>query len=337
MAEAPRDANRISTLLAVSNVDGVTPVVVYADPTTHRLLVDLPSSTGTVTSVSVSTANGVSGSVATATTTPAITLALGDITPTSVGIGVVASQKLEVHSVAGLPAASGITQNGIARLSNATNDLATDFGQMVGAPFSAWIQNTNKINLASYYPLALNPSGGNVGVGCIEPGALFDVGLAGTTLGVIRLAGNTSGNVSLQPNAVAGTNIVLTLPATTDTLVAKTTTDTLTNKRITKRVLPLSAGSATPAINTNLYDVVHITAQNAAITSFTSSLSGTPVDGDTLRISITDDGTGRALTWGASFEASTVALPTTTVASTRLDVGFFWNTETSKWRCVASA
>ena len=39
---------------------------------------------GTVTSVSVTTANGVSGTVATATTTPAITLALGDITPTSV-------------------------------------------------------------------------------------------------------------------------------------------------------------------------------------------------------------------------------------------------------------
>lgn len=40
--------------------------------------------TGTVTSVSVTTANGVSGSVATATSTPAITLTLGAITPTSV-------------------------------------------------------------------------------------------------------------------------------------------------------------------------------------------------------------------------------------------------------------
>lgn len=39
---------------------------------------------GTVTSVSVTTANGVSGSVATATTTPAITLSLGAITPSSV-------------------------------------------------------------------------------------------------------------------------------------------------------------------------------------------------------------------------------------------------------------
>lgn len=43
-----------------------------------------PPGTGTVTTVSVVTANGVSGSVATATTTPAITLTLGAITPTSV-------------------------------------------------------------------------------------------------------------------------------------------------------------------------------------------------------------------------------------------------------------
>lgn len=45
------------------------------------------SSSGTVTSVSVTTANGVSGTVATATTTPAITLTLGAITPSSVAIG----------------------------------------------------------------------------------------------------------------------------------------------------------------------------------------------------------------------------------------------------------
>lgn len=40
MAQAPRDQNYVTTLLGVSNVDGVTPVVVWADPVTHRLLVD---------------------------------------------------------------------------------------------------------------------------------------------------------------------------------------------------------------------------------------------------------------------------------------------------------
>lgn len=43
MAEAKRDANYIPTLLAVSNADGSTPVTLYADPTTHRLLVSATS------------------------------------------------------------------------------------------------------------------------------------------------------------------------------------------------------------------------------------------------------------------------------------------------------
>ena len=43
MADAKRDNNQVTTLLAVSSVDGVTPVVLYADPTTHRLLVSSAS------------------------------------------------------------------------------------------------------------------------------------------------------------------------------------------------------------------------------------------------------------------------------------------------------
>ena len=43
MAEAKKDANKVSTLLGVSNADGVTPVVLWADPTTHRLLVSASS------------------------------------------------------------------------------------------------------------------------------------------------------------------------------------------------------------------------------------------------------------------------------------------------------
>jgi len=49
MAEAKRDQNYIPTLLGVSSVDGKTPVVLYADPVTHRLYVDMPTGTGDVT------------------------------------------------------------------------------------------------------------------------------------------------------------------------------------------------------------------------------------------------------------------------------------------------
>ena len=57
---------------------------------------------GTVTSASVTTANGVSGSVATATTTPAITLTLGNITPTSVAAsGTVTGSNLSANLLIG--------------------------------------------------------------------------------------------------------------------------------------------------------------------------------------------------------------------------------------------
>ncbi len=159
----------------------------------------------------------------------------------------------------------------------------------------------------------------------------------------------TNGVSGILPTANGGTGIayftaagpttarVYTFADAAMTIVGTTDTQTLTNKRVTKRA-PTVTQSATPTINTDVTDVAHITGLAQAITSMTTNLSGTPVEGDTLRIDITDNGTARAITWGASFEASgTVALPTTTVLSVRLDVGFFWNTVTSKWRCVASS
>lgn len=41
MAQAPKDDNFVSALLGTSSVDGKTTVRIWADPTTHRLLVDL--------------------------------------------------------------------------------------------------------------------------------------------------------------------------------------------------------------------------------------------------------------------------------------------------------
>ena len=110
---------------------------------------------------------------------------------------------------------------------------------------------------------------------------------------------------------------------------------TLTNKRITKRVVAFATNAATYSVDTDNYDVVHITAQTATITSIATT--GTPVDGDTLRISITGTAAVPFTLASANFEASTVALSTTTTGTARLDMGFFWNSETGKWRQVAAA
>ncbi len=100
-----------------------------------------------------------------------------------------------------------------------------------------------------------------------------------------------------------------------------------------KRILVVTQ-SATPTMDTDNGDIVQITGIAQAITSMTTNLTGTPVAGDILEIQFTDNGTGRALTFGASFGSSTVTLPTTTVTSTMLRVLFQYDT---LWRCIAVA
>lgn len=130
-------------------------------------------------------------------------------------------------------------------------------------------------------------------------------------------------------------NRFITFPDATDILVGKATADTLANKRIAKRT-GSTTSSATPTINTDNVDMYLLTAQAADITSFTTNLTGTPSEGDTLWIVIVGTA-ARAITWGSKFESSTATLPTTTVSTNRLDVIFVWNTVSLKWRCLSVA
>jgi hypothetical protein len=104
---------------------------------------------------------------------------------------------------------------------------------------------------------------------------------------------------------------------------------------VTPRITTISS-HATPTINTDDCDAVTITAQGEALTSMTTNLSGTPVNFQKLIFRIKDDATARAITWGAKFVAKGVALPTTTVISKLLTVGFIYDTVTTTWGCVAS-
>lgn len=157
------------------------------------------------------------------------------------------------------------------------------------------------------------------------------------TTGTYTLTGTASKTLNFTNTlTLSGTDsTTMTFPGTSQTVAGLTSTQTFTNKRITRRVVTTTQ-SATPTINTDNTDMASITGLAQAITSMTTNLSGTPVQGDFLEIQITDNGTARAITWGASFSASTVALPTTTVISTLLHVLFEWDA-TLKWVCVAVA
>ncbi len=112
-------------------------------------------------------------------------------------------------------------------------------------------------------------------------------------------------------------------------------TQTFTNKRVTKRIVTTTQAAA-PAINTDNGDIFIMTALAQAITSLTTNLTGTPTDGQMMEMRITDNGTARAITPGASFlgtsEFSLTGL-TTTVSKT-LKLLWAWSAARSAWELV---
>lgn len=141
-------------------------------------------------------------------------------------------------------------------------------------------------------------------------------------------------NVS-NPHGVTAAQVALGNVDNTSNATERAAIATLENKRIKKRT-STEASAATPTINTDAVDFYSLTAQAVNVTSFSTNLTGTPTEGQTLWIAITGTAS-RAISWGAAFEPSTVPLPTTTINTARLDVGFIWNTATNKWRCIATA
>jgi hypothetical protein len=97
------------------------------------------------------------------------------------------------------------------------------------------------------------------------------------------------------------------------------------------------ANAATVTPNADTDYMVDVTAIGQAL-NFVNP-SGTPINGQKLLIRIKDDGTARALSFGTSYVAGGVALPTTTVLSKILLLGFVYNTANSlnKWMLIASA
>lgn len=78
MADASTDSNSVKSLLGVSSADGTTPIRIYGDPTSHRLLVGLSDTIGyNVTAYGVGTAYSLTNTAAAidfGTTDPAIVI-----------------------------------------------------------------------------------------------------------------------------------------------------------------------------------------------------------------------------------------------------------------------
>ena len=96
----------------------------------------------------------------------------------NLGIGTTAPDlKLHVDGTNGYPASSGTTPVGhiAIRAKSSSSSHGATIGIADAAPWGTWIQAQDAGNLATAYPLLLNPNGGNVGIGTQSPGAKLDV------------------------------------------------------------------------------------------------------------------------------------------------------------------
>lgn len=108
------------------------------------------SGTGTVTAVSVTTANGVSGVVANPNTTPAITFTLGAITPSSVAaVGTVTGSNLSGTNTGDQTSVTGNAGTATALQTTRTIGTATGDVTSAGSAFDGTANNTNAYTLAT--------------------------------------------------------------------------------------------------------------------------------------------------------------------------------------------
>lgn len=95
----------------------------------------------------------------------------------------------------------------------------------------------------------------------------------------------------------------------------------------------LLSNSATPTITIGAATHYWVTGLAQAITGFV--ISGTPGRGTEFWVELQDNGTSKAIAWGAAFGATNVPLPTQTIPNQLLSVLFKFNTVTSLLEPVA--
>ena len=129
------------------------------------------------TATSASNADNLGGytSTAYARTAAANTFTANQQIDASLGIGIAPTRPLQVHGAYGNPATTGTTPNGVVAISVGNTYSTLYIGSASTSPYAMWMQAQGRNALGTNYALALNPNGGNVGIGAINPGYTLEV------------------------------------------------------------------------------------------------------------------------------------------------------------------
>jgi hypothetical protein len=93
-------------------------------------------------------------------------------------------------------------------------------GQLNAAPYAAWIQAGNLPNIVGIpYPLAINPHGGNVGIGTTSPGSNLEVNGAEAGM-IVHYSGQSQGGLF----ALSGQKVALATTSVNDDIIFGYTT-----------------------------------------------------------------------------------------------------------------
>jgi hypothetical protein len=151
--------------------------------------------------------------------------------------------------------------------------------------------------------------------------------LALTGISSVTLPGATSGSVQIVPAAVAGTGTVLTLPATTGTVITSGDSATVTNTMLAGSIAndklansSVTIGSTAIALGASSTTLAGLT--SVAATTFTGALTGNASTATTLQTARSITASGDAA-WTVSFDGSAAVSAALTLATVNANVGSF--------------
>lgn len=252
---------------------------------------------GTVTSVSVVTANGVSGSVATATTTPAITLTLGAITPSAVQIsGLTASEIVGTDASKNLVSLAAATYPSLTELSylkGITSAIQTQIDGKSPTAGNASLVTVGTITAGVWNGTDVPVSAGGTGISTISALSIWLANALNTVTEITPGAGN-----SIRVNGAGTAWEAFTPSSSTPTII------TVANEATDTTCFPLFVTAATGDLGpkTNAGLAFNSNAGLLTATGFSGPLTG----------NVTGNASGTAATVTGAAQASITSLGTLT-------------------------